>query len=175
VFDTSTTHTGNVAGESAGSPERAPNDLGAEAKDRFPTLFAAFRQRCGFSQNALARQASVSPSTINNLESGERHPTRVLTLQLARSLGLTPPQTDRLLVAARHAPTITDRLSPADPDLRLVATILADESLPLVRRDDFRAIIRNAAAFAGYVLPANELIEGKQSVGDAPTSAEVPA
>ena len=113
-----------------------------------PTLLAALRGRAGLSQNALARQAGVSPSTVNNLESGGRHPTRDLTLQIAHSLELSPAETDALLVAARHAPTLTDRLSPADPELRLVAAILADASLPKGRRDHFRALIRHAAAFA---------------------------
>lgn len=115
----------------------------------FPTLFGALRRRSGLSQNALARKAGASPSTINNLESGERHPTRDLTLALARSLDLPPAETDALLVAARHAPTLTDRLPPTDPELRLVAEILADETLPPAQRDHFRALIRHAAAFAG--------------------------
>jgi transcriptional regulator with XRE-family HTH domain len=114
-----------------------------------PGLLASLRRRGGLSQNALARLADVSPSTVNNLESGQRHPTRELSLQIARSLGLAPAETDTLLVAARHAPDLTDRISPADPDLRLVVAILADDSLPPDRREHFRALIRHAAAFAG--------------------------
>lgn len=124
--------------------------------DTFPSLLAGYRQRAGLSQNGLARAVRASPSTINNLESGQRHPTRELVLQLAAALDLGPAETDALLVAARHAPTVFDRLSPADPDLRVVFDLLASEAIPEDRRQHFRQLLRSAAALCQCPSPVDE-------------------
>ncbi len=116
--------------------------------DRFAALLAAYRLRRGLSQNALARAVGVSPSTVNNLESGQRHPTRDLARQLAGVLDLSEAETDELLVAARHSPPIFDRLSPADPDLRIALWLLAGDGVPEPKRQHFRQLLRSLAGLA---------------------------
>lgn len=110
--------------------------------EEFGSLLAHYRRESGLSQNALARRAGVNPGTVNRLESGQRAPTnRDLVLLLADALGLVAADRDRLLAAAGHLPIAFDQTAVADPTLRLVAGILADEAIPAVERAEFRQII----------------------------------
>ncbi len=122
--------------------------------DRFAALLTTYRLRRGLSQNALARAVGVSPSTVNNLESGQRHPTRELALQLAATLDLSETEADELLVAARHSPPIFDRLSPADPDLRIALRFLAGDGVPESKRQHFRQLLRGLAGLTASAPPA---------------------
>ena len=111
--------------------------------EEFGPLLSQFRQRSGLSQNALARRAGINPGTVNRLESGQRAPSnRELVLTLADALGLPSADRDRLLAAAGHLPIAFDQQAVGDPALRLVADILADETIPAAERDEFRQILR---------------------------------
>jgi transcriptional regulator with XRE-family HTH domain len=125
----------------------------------FAAVLASYRQRSGLSQHRLAQATGANRSTISLLESGGRHPTREFVLQLARALTLTAAEADELLVAARHSPTIFSRLSPADPDLRLVFHILAGDGIPDDKRCSFRQLLRGAAGLCGLAATAESIRE----------------
>ncbi len=78
------------------------------------------------------------------LENSERRPTRDLILRLANALKLTEREADELLAAGGSLPTAYDRVSPADPDLLMIARILGDPSLEPAHRTQFRALLRLA-------------------------------
>jgi transcriptional regulator with XRE-family HTH domain len=112
----------------------------------FPTLLRHLRERSGLSQNALAERAGRDPGTINRLESGKRAPVnRQLIEDIARALGLEPAERAELLAAAGHLSEGLARVGLADPDIRLVADILGDETIPPEERQDFRLQLRLAA------------------------------
>lgn len=117
-----------------------------EDASEFPSLLRRFRERADLSQNGLADRVGRDPGTINRLESGKRAPVnRDLIEDLARALALSPEERDQLLAAAGHIPTAFARLGLADPDLRLVAELLADEAIPEEERQEFRLALRLAA------------------------------
>lgn len=113
----------------------------------FDELLREARARAGISGNALARAVteaglSLDPSYLNRIERGEREPPRrELVEALAAALRLAPAERDDLLVAAGHLPAAMARVGPLDPTLRLVADILADESIPPGQRALFREAI----------------------------------
>lgn len=111
---------------------------------RFALTLRAYRERTGQSQNGLARAVDVSPSTVNMLESGDRRPTRDLVLRLGRALDLQPTDFDLLLDSAGFLPTVYDQLPPTDPDLLLVARVLADVQVPEPEKTQLRALLRLA-------------------------------
>lgn len=100
------------------------------------------REAVGISQSALAKRAGLNASYINRLESGEREPPKVETVvALARGLGLSREEEDRLLVAAGHLPLAMAKLGAGDPTLGAVAEVLADESLSAIDREEFRQVV----------------------------------
>lgn len=112
----------------------------------FPALLRRFRERARLSQNGLAERVGRDPGTINRLESGKRAPVnRDLIEDLAAALGLSGEERDQLLAAAGHVPDAFARLGLADPDLRLVAELLSDETIPEAERREFRLALRLAA------------------------------
>lgn len=116
----------------------------------FPALLAKLRQERGLSQAALAQAVGANRSTVSYAESGERRPSRESVIQFARALTLTAGQADELLVAAGYAPTLFDRLRPTDPDFQFVAHFLAGDGVSEARREQFRRLLRDLAAFCGY-------------------------
>ena len=135
----------NRTDEPRGPEERRTNPA-ARAPADFPTLLRRQRERAGLSQNALAERAGRDPGTINRLESGKRAPVnRGLLADLARALGLSATEHAALLAAAGHVPEELARVGLADSDLRLVAEILADETIPPTERGEFRLALRLAA------------------------------
>lgn len=112
--------------------------------ESFGDRLRALREARALSQNALARAAELSPSLANMLEGGDRRPTADITRRLARALGLDEADTDDLLALAGQLPLAYDRISPADPDLLLIAQVLGDESIPTEERRQLRAIVRVA-------------------------------
>lgn len=100
------------------------------------------REAVGLSQSALAKRAGLNASYINRLESGEREPPRVETVvALAKGLGAGREDEDRLLVAAGHLPVALAKLGAGDPTLGAVAEVLADESLSVRDREEFRQVV----------------------------------
>jgi transcriptional regulator with XRE-family HTH domain len=71
---------------------------------RFSDLLRSYRTARGLSMSALARAAGLSYGHVSRLERDERWPSRLTVLKLARALGLTDTERDRLLLAARFAP-----------------------------------------------------------------------
>lgn len=116
------------------------------APDSFPALLRALRERAGLSQNALADRAGKDPGTVNRLESGKRAPVnRDLVEALATGLALSERERDDLLAAAGHLPRAYERIGLGDPDLRLVADLLGDQTIPETERRELRLAIRLAA------------------------------
>lgn len=120
--------------------ERAP------PHEQFPALLRRFRERACLSQNGLADRVGRDPGTINRLESGKRAPVnRELVEDLAAGLSLTAEERDLFLAAAGHLPSAFAHLGLGDPDLRLVADLLSDETIPVEERREFRLALRLAA------------------------------
>lgn len=112
----------------------------------FGAVLHRFRQRTALSQLALARISGVHASIINRFERDERQPAdRDMIDRLAAGLGLTPAEHDQLLAAGGFFPSAIERLGAADPDLLLVANLLADDAIPPADRDDFRTLLRITA------------------------------
>lgn len=74
------------------------------ASNGFGALLRELRERCGLSQAELARRAGVNHTTISRLERGQRHPSRLMVLRLARALATDESMTARLLASAGHTP-----------------------------------------------------------------------
>jgi transcriptional regulator with XRE-family HTH domain len=126
-------------------PEAEGNRVtGNYLTESFAGRLRALREARGLSQNALARAAELSPSLVNMLEGGARRPTAEITRRLARALGLSEDGADELLALAGSLPLAFERISPADPDLLLLARVLGDEAIPADERRQLRALIRVA-------------------------------
>jgi transcriptional regulator with XRE-family HTH domain len=114
--------------------------------ETFGAVLRRFRQRARLSQLALAKISGVHASIINRFERDERQPAdRDMIERLAEGLRLTPAERDCLLAAGGFFPSAIERLGAADPDLLLVANLLADETIPLADRDEFRVLLRMTA------------------------------
>lgn len=71
----------------------------------FGELLRGFRQREGMTQQTLADRLGVHRRTVSDWERSEYLPrTREMVLDLAESLGLSPADVDRLLVASEYPP-----------------------------------------------------------------------
>lgn len=73
-------------------------------QSQFPEQLHYLRLKYGKSQIAVADGAGYDKSFISRLESGERDPKRETILLLAESLGLSPDDTDKLLLSAGFMP-----------------------------------------------------------------------
>jgi transcriptional regulator with XRE-family HTH domain len=108
----------------------------------FGGLLARHRRERSQSGRALAAAIGVSPSMLSMLESDDRRPSREQTLLIADKLGLSAAERDELLVTAGHLAGAFDRISPSDPDLLLLADILADEGIPEEDKEELRFTLR---------------------------------
>lgn len=114
--------------------------------ETFGAVLQRFRRRARLSQLALAKISGVHASIINRFERDERQPAdRDVIDRLAAGLCLTPAEHDHLLAAGGFFPRAIERIGAADPDLLLVANLLADETIPLADREEFRALLRMTA------------------------------
>ena len=108
----------------------------------FGALLRGYRERAGLAQNGLARTSGVNVGTVNRLERDQRLPAgRDQALALARALGLSPAETNRLLAAAQlpaegFGPAITSH-----PTLCALAELLQDETIPHADREDLLATL----------------------------------
>ena len=93
----------------------------------FHVLLRSYRLRAGLSQVRLAELAGLDRSFLNRLESGQRCPSRMVVLRLARALGLDERDRAALLFAAGYAPVraLLDLRSLAEELQRLAMTMLA--------------------------------------------------
>lgn len=134
----------------------------------FAERFRSLREARSLSQNALARAAELSPSLVNMLEGGDRRPTAEITRRLVRALDLGETEADELLVLAGLLPLAYDLISPADPDLLLVARVLGDETIPAAERRQLRAAVRVACLrWRPLAVDLDRLFESGQALADA--------
>jgi transcriptional regulator with XRE-family HTH domain len=103
------------------------------------------RESRGVSGRALASALGLSPSMVSLFESDDRRPSRSQIRAIGQMLELSEAEIDSLLIAGDHLPAAFDRVPPTDPDVLLVARVLADERLPESDRERFRLAIRLAA------------------------------
>ena len=109
----------------------------------FGAVLRQYRECARLSQLGLARISGVHVSIINRFEHDERQPAdREIIDRLATALRLRAADCDRLLAAGGFFPVAIERLGAADPDLLLVAAILADETIPAAEREEFRTLLR---------------------------------
>ena len=114
--------------------------------ETFGMVLQGYRRRAAISQLALAKISGVHASIINRFERDEREPADDAMIdRLAAGLKLTPFEHDRLLAAGGFFPNAIKRLGAADPDLLLVANLLADERISAADRDEFRTVLRLTA------------------------------
>ena len=125
---------------------RRASPIGDDMPEGFGERLRALREARSLSQNGLARAAELSPSLVNMLEGGDRRPTAEITRRLARALDLDEADSDALLALAGQLPFAYDRISPADPDLLLLARVLGDAGIPPDERRQLRALVRVACA-----------------------------
>ena len=112
----------------------------------FGATLRALREQTDLSQSALGRRAQVHASIVSRLESGDRTPSSPgLVEALARSLWLSPDDTDRLLAAAGFVPAVIMRLGPGDPTLLLVAQVLTDSRVSDDEQQRLRDVVEAAA------------------------------
>ncbi len=88
----------------------------------FSAKLREFRLRSGLSQNALSVEVGVDPSYINRIERSEREPPkRDLVLKIANALSLQDHERDDLLLSAKYAPMLAEKVDLTDPEFRLMA------------------------------------------------------
>ncbi|AOZ09230.1 helix-turn-helix domain-containing protein [Cupriavidus malaysiensis] len=113
----------------------------SEAALDFPALLRYWRNRRGYSQQALSQVAGVSQRHISFLESGRARPSREMVLALAERLGVPLRQRNRLLLAGGYAPAYSEQglaAPPASMVQQAIALILAkQEPYPAVVLDRF--------------------------------------
>jgi transcriptional regulator with XRE-family HTH domain len=73
--------------------------------EAFPSTLQHFRQREGWSYNALAQEIGVDPSYVSRIARGDRErPRQPVVEALAEVMELTVPERNRLLLTAGYAP-----------------------------------------------------------------------
>ena len=116
-------------------------------REDFPSLLLTFRERAGRSRNNLAHEVGVDPSYLTRIEHGDREPPRQHIVEaLARALGLSVPDRNRLLVSAGYAPLSIVQLGAWDDALQAVADVLNDLRLSPEERNEFRSVVRMISA-----------------------------
>jgi transcriptional regulator with XRE-family HTH domain len=120
---------------------------GARMREEFPSLLRTYRERAGRSRNNLAHEVGVDPSYLTRIEHGDREPPRQHIVEaLARALGLSVPDRNRLLVSAGYAPLSVVQLGTWDDALQAVADVLNDLQLSAEERNEFRSVVRMISA-----------------------------
>src|SRR5690242_16715547 len=101
----------------------------------FGSLLLQLRLRSGRSGSSVARGAGIDASYLSRLERGEREPPRREVVDaLIREMQLTGEDADGLLTAAGYPPRALARLGAQDPTIQLVASVLADDAIPITER-----------------------------------------
>lgn len=96
----------------------------------FSNMLKALRKKHGVSQNLASERSGYDKSFISRLESDERKPTREAILRLSEATGMTPDETDALLLTANFMPVQAKSML-NNPELArlddLIATAPADK------------------------------------------------
>lgn len=115
---------------------------GSSVESSFGALMRHYRERAGMSQRALAKVSEINPAIISRLETGDRMPSGPQqVLSIARSLNLSPTDSDTLLAMAGHWPSTILTLGPQDETLLEVARVLSTKNLKEEDLRRFRAIV----------------------------------
>jgi transcriptional regulator with XRE-family HTH domain len=109
----------------------------------FARQLERLRDERGWSKADLAKKAELDPSSITRFEQGARNPDRDTVLQLAEAMALPLVERDRLLAAAGYRSEVWD-----DPLLVEISHLLADRDMPDEVRDEVRAVLKMAVAYA---------------------------
>jgi transcriptional regulator with XRE-family HTH domain len=113
--------------------------------DVLPELLGALMERHGMSQHDLAQRVGINPSYVAHIRAGKRSPSATMVHAMARALGVSDLEENRLLVAAGHAPRQVVLMGGWDEALECVATVLGDSDLSPHERARFRAEVIQAA------------------------------
>ena len=111
----------------------------------FGDTLAHFRERRLVSKARLSRRSGFSPSYVSRLESGARVPTVETVYTLARSLELSCPDRDRLLISAGYLPVEPTAVLRREPDVVAIYDQLRDPTRPETIRDQARSQLRALA------------------------------
>lgn len=116
----------------------------------FGAALKRLRGHRGSSQSRLARLAGLDHSYLSRLESGDRHPSRGVVIDLSAALSCDEAEMQSLLVSAGYAPA--EGLT-IEADLLALNEALASTELPETwkdaMRDSVRALLRGCEAFRG--------------------------
>jgi transcriptional regulator with XRE-family HTH domain len=110
----------------------------------FARQLRELREKRGLSQAALARATGLDTGYLTRCEQGQRVPANVDTVEsLAAALDCAESETDALRIAAGFLPRAIQQLGLDDPELLLLAQLLAPAELPAATRDVIRRVIRS--------------------------------
>ena len=107
----------------------------------FPQLLRQFRQRLGFSQQALSEAAGLSQRHLSFMESGKSAPSRQMVIRLSECLKLPLAHSNELLLAAGFASEYPRRM-------------LEEEAMSPIR-DALKVAIKHHEPYPAYVLDRN--------------------
>jgi len=138
----------------------------------FNTLLRYYRVAAGYSQEALAMAAGLSPRAIRYLESGQRQPYPDTLRRLADALSLTAQQRDTLVAAARRQSKIAEAaISPSIAMPAVTATFRSPQlHAPLVGRERELSLFDHYLAGDGPLLL---LLTGEPGIGKSRLLAEM--
>lgn len=88
-----------------------------ECRQCFARELRTQRQAAQLSRAYVAEKSGFDPSYVARLEHASRTPTQGAVLRLARALGATPRQRDRLLMAANFLPGDLSSLLSSQPEI----------------------------------------------------------
>ena len=123
----------------------------------FGAHLRAWRRRRGLSQLGLAVETGVSQRHLSFLETGRADPSAEMVRRLARSLGLSLPEKNVLLLAAGFAPIARAAPSPTQAALDAAIRVVESQPFPAVVLDRHRDILRSnraASRLLARVLPS---------------------
>ena len=120
---------------------------GKETTTPFGSALRRIRVDRRLSQSKLAEKADIDHSTASRLESGARQPSREMVGLLADALDATDAERDELLTAGGFMPVDVGHLI-GDPDVALVARLLADPGVSAGRKERAREGFRSIDAMA---------------------------
>ncbi len=100
------------------------------------------RLRAGLSKMALDRRSGVDPAFVLRMEKLHSvQPSRAVVEALAHGMGLTPEETDDLLLRAGWAPRSLLKIGAWDPLFARLAALWAPGELEPAERDELRQAI----------------------------------
>lgn len=129
---------------------RPVSDVDPSNVHPYGVLLRALRFEANLSQAALSRLASIDPAYVNRLEraapTSTNIPSRKVTLLLAEALNASDADTERLLMAAGHAPESIMRAGRWEPVIGEIVDVLADSRLSVTDLEEFRDLLRIVTA-----------------------------